>query len=288
VTRHAEPRIYSPESITDLLATLRQRPDATLFAGGTWLQNNPIARVTLDSHDLVWLGKTEELRRIFRTDRYLDIGAMSNLERMLHLEGNLIPAGLRQALRLTVPTPARSLATIGGNLAVPGECLNLLPLLAGWDCRLELRKQGGTRLIAAADFIRATGEPNLELGEIITKIRLPLLRWNHQLYDRIEGEPDSDIPSVAFAGFVRVHRNLIEEMRVMFIQSNHLFLFNVDLDAQLVGERLPLSARTSQAWSEECLKWLAESAFPSHEILAPRLRGWCGHFFRTIPPDAAD
>lgn len=281
-----EQRVLRPETISELLGFLKQRPDCILSAGNTFLATNPFARLELHDRDIISLDRLEELKRTVRTDRFTEFGAMVTLEKIINLDSNLVPPGFRQGISKTVPFPARTLATLGGNLSLPAEMLNLLPLLASWDTRLELRRQGATRYLPAKDFINTMGELNLEPGEVLVRIRMPLQRWNHQIYERIEGEDNMGIPSMAFAGLARVSRNTIEEIRLTWCFSNHRYHMHPSIDAQLFGQKIPIPDRDIQTYLDESMAALIGHNHPDTPQVLPRLQGLARRFLRTLPVES--
>jgi len=283
--KHPEQKVHAPDNLSDLLASLRQRPESLLMSGGTWIGSSSLMRIHMHDQDIFWTGRIEELKRIFRSDRFLEIGASASFDRIIHLDGHLIPQGLRQALLNTVPTPVRSLATLGGNLCIPDESLNLLPFMSLWDARLELRKQGVSRYLPATEFINAEHELNLDPGEILVRIRVPLGRWNMQAYERLAADPRHNVPSQAFCGLVRIHRNLIEEFRVARIFSNYRWHANEQIDAQMIGQKLPIAEKAMQHWIDDSLKSLHETHDSVHQLVLNRFRTLSLRFARSIRPD---
>ena len=217
-----------------------------------------------------------------RTDRFMDIGALATFDRLVNLDLHLSPVGLRDALIQTVPTPARSLATFGGNLCIQTEQLNLLPLMSGWDARFELRKQSSGRFIPASTFLSPEGELILEPGEILTRIRLPLGRWNRQSYVRMPGSPDGTYPPIAFCGLARVHRNQIEELSTIFILSNRRYRVTTTADAKMIGQRVPISAKIVEGQIEDTMSELQTLSLVEDVVTFKRFQGLTGQFLRAL------
>lgn len=280
-----EQRVFIPQSIPDLFSILKRRPECMIWAGGTYIGSNPIA--TLDSHsrDLISLQRIDELKRIYRTDRFIDIGATVTLERMLRLHELLLPVGLRQAIMASVPSPARSIATLGGNLCISGEMLNLVPWMAIADARFEIRRQGASRTTPAAKFMTSHGQPGLELGEILSRVRIPLGWWNHQVYRRINVDGDNQTPAIAFCALAEIHKDVIEDIRIGFILSNmnwHVFGAS---DTGLVGRRLPLSDKDIVAYAGQARKNMIETGLRSTPLLEYRIEHLASWYLKTLPRD---
>ena len=282
-----EQRVFIPQSIPDLFSILRRRPECIIWAGGSFIGSNAIARLDSQSRDLISLQRIDELKRIYRTDRFIDLGATVTLERMLRLEAQLLPDSLRQAILTSVPAPARSLATLGGNLCVNGELLNLLPWMAIADARFEIRRQGSTRTVAANKFMTGHGQPGLEMGEILTRIRIPLGWWNHQVYRRIDAGHDHQTTALAFCGLAEIHKDLIEDIRVGYLFSNLRMQVFPAADTSLIGHRLPLSEREIQSYATQARKNLRDDGQPVDSLLDYRIGHLAEWFLKGLPRDLA-
>jgi CO/xanthine dehydrogenase FAD-binding subunit len=276
-------RVFMPQGIPDLFSIMRKRPDCMVWAGGTWIGTSDIARLDARSRDLISLQRIDELKRIFRTDRYLELGATVTLDRILRLSERFLPASLRQAILETVPAPARSLATLGGNLCIPTETLNLLPWAATMDVRLEVRRQGGVRFIPAARLYGAGGEPGLAIGEILTRIRIPTGRWNHQSYRRLGGKPGVSPPLLGFCGLADVVKGQIEDLRISYAFTNSQWYIFPSLDAEWVGKRLPASPKDIAVYGERIARELLPLAAGDQELLAWHLEAVLAWFFHELP-----
>ena len=282
-----EQRVFIPQSIPDLFSILKRRPECMIWAGGTFIGSNPIAKLDSNSRDLISLQRIDELKRIYRTDRFIDLGATVTLERMLRLNESLLPASLRQAILTSVPAPARSLATLGGNLCISGTMLNLVPWMAIADARLEIRRQGSTRTTPANKFMTPHGQPGLEVGDILTRIRIPLGWWNHQVYRRIPADNDNQTPALAFCALAEIHKDIIEDIRIGFILSNMNWQVFPAADAALVGRRLPLSERDILAYAAGARKNMLDMGSINNALLEYRIEHLAAWYLKTLPRDLA-
>jgi CO/xanthine dehydrogenase FAD-binding subunit len=276
-------RVFVPHGIPDLFSIMKRRPDCLIWAGGTYIGTSPIARLDARSRDLISLHRIEELTRIFRTDRYLELGATVTLDRILRLSDRLTPPSLKQAILATVPAPARSLATIGGNLCIPHELLTLLPWAAAIDARLEIRRQGAVRFIAAGKLMNSLGEPALDIGEVLTRIRIPIGRWNHQVFRRIERDEATGSPALAICGLAAIHKDVIEDIRICHAFSNSQWHVWAPHDAELIGQRLPLSAKVISTYAALVSRSLLAVAPGNDELLVYRIAAVVDWYLRSLP-----
>lgn len=250
----ADRKVFLPRSVNDAVAILRRRPGAVIFAGGSEFQILGPGETTINK-DIIALHNIEELRRIFRSDRMLEIGAMVTLERLSRLEDNVLPDGLNQAIHTLPHAPVRSIATLGGNLLVHPRYFSTWHYLSLADSRVELRRAGGGRWIPVSRLRDGENHPQLH-QELLTKIRIPVNVWNRQVFRRYYSRSkDADY---GFCALASIQRGIIEDLRIAFVFGGLLNYRNRDADATMVGRRLPVSskelenylARISEDWKE--------------------------------------
>ena len=244
------PVIYSPTSLQDLLRIYNLNKDATIFAGGTISSlHNDTEHFNLKGSVINIMG-IEELKKINRTDRYLELGASVTISRILELGKSIIPESLYKALKLTGPPQLRNMATIGGNLCKDSSKMDLFPMLHIHDAQIELKKlkdlrsprrllKGDSKWIPASRFINNEGKINLSRGEILTRIRIPNDSWPFQNYTKTGGISSPLI----FTALANTDKYIITDFRICFSTLKEPIIRNRDLEADMIGRRLPLSRK---------------------------------------------
>ncbi|MCL1818503.1 MAG: FAD binding domain-containing protein, partial [Spirochaetaceae bacterium] len=187
---NAETAVFFPQTMVDLLALRRQRPDALPVAGGTWLLHNQSSRFLRLPKAVIALHTIEELDRIGRGESRLDIGAAASMSRILMVGRNILPPVLRDTLESVATQGVRSLATLGGNICIQGRSMTTHPTLHILDARLEFRRTGGSRWVPVTSA-RTDGKLCMEPDEVLTRIRIPLENWNVQYFPRKGANPIS-------------------------------------------------------------------------------------------------
>lgn len=244
------PVIYSPSSLQDLLRIYSLNKDALIYAGGTKsLLQNESDNLSMKGSVINIMG-IEDLKKINRTDRYLELGATATISRILELGKSIVPEALYSALKQLGPPHIRNMATIGGNICVSESTMDLFPLLLVHDAQLELRKQkelrkarrllkGDSKWIPASRFINNEGKINIEPGEILTRIRIPNDSWTFQDYTKTEGLSSP----LVFTGLANVDKYIITDLRLCFSTSTERIIRKRDIEADLIGRRVPLSRK---------------------------------------------
>ncbi|MDR2133841.1 MAG: FAD binding domain-containing protein, partial [Treponema sp.] len=83
-------QVFFPTGFQELFTAWNRFPGAEPFAGGTGFIRGQGRPVLILPAVILSLDKLEELHRITRTERYLEIGAMVPLNRVIRL-GKIVP-----------------------------------------------------------------------------------------------------------------------------------------------------------------------------------------------------
>ncbi len=239
----SSPTVYAPESLSELHSLLAANPDASLFAGGTWLMaRQPEPRPVLPE-TLISLKRIEELSRITRSERFLEVGSMVTISHLLETGRNVLPPFLGEVLsRIGLPG-IRNLATLGGNLCVPDRRMSGYGVLAVMDARAELRSGSASRWVPVSRLADAAGRLDIRPGEVLTRVRIPFQNWSVQLV-RSQGSAIVDSDAVLlFCGLAQTGRGLLSDFRFIFSYPRVTILRRREIEAQIVGRKLPLSKR---------------------------------------------
>lgn len=253
--------VYFPETLGELLQIYRREPDSLVYGGGTFILSQRVGRFVDLPPSVISLQEVEELRRVSRSERYVELGAMVPIRQIIRLGDNNVPRALHEALRHIGPPAVTGLATLGGNLSVPGRIMTAVPVLTLLDSRVELRRQGGSRWLPVGRLHRADGSLDMQPFEILTRVRVPLYPWTSQVFRRFGNELAPDSSPLTFCGLARANNRILEELRLIGSAGQPPMLRNKSMEAELVGRRLPLTERD--------VRGAVESAGPSDEELSP-------------------
>ena len=147
----------------------------------------------------------------------------------LELDGNTIVSGARATWRQfevqtrdLVPQfheivsifgspQIRHVGTIGGNIINASPIADSLPFLFVCDAQLELCSQSGTRTVPINNFYRGYKQFDLQPGELLTKIRIPLPDSNsHLRLYKVSRRRDLDISTFTAAIAMKLDGDQIE------------------------------------------------------------------------------
>ena len=171
--------IALPRSIAEALRALDADPDATLLAGGTDL----MVAVNAGQHrprSVVSLTRVSELQGWRREADEVVLGSCLTYADMEQGElARLVPA-LAQAARTVGSPQIRAAATLGGNIGTASPAGDTLPVLAALDAVVEVAGASGVRRVPLMELIVGVKETTLRAGEIVTAVRVPVLRGGQE------------------------------------------------------------------------------------------------------------
>ncbi|TVR56091.1 MAG: hypothetical protein EA426_14230 [Spirochaetaceae bacterium] len=272
----AKTRVFLPVTLNETIQFYRRIPDATICAGGTHVfRSTPENSAT----EFISLHGVEELRRVNRTERYIEIGAATPFRDVLTIGKKLLPRVLTNAIERIGPPGIRNIATLGGNLCVRDHVLTAHPVLHILDARVEARRHGSSgRWIPIGRLRGADGSLEIEDGEILTKIRVPLESWSADAFETF-GDFGGANPMVLCA-VARVAKGFLTEFRLAFLVAGTAMIRNRELEAELVGRRVPLSDRETAVYQERMVE--SFSVRRSNTIERERARRFIAWFLDQI------
>jgi len=244
-------QIFFPLSYSELFSSWNRFPEATPFAGGTGLLREQGRKIFSLPPIILSLDRVEELQRISRTERYLEIGAMAKLSQIAAL-GNLVPKVLRRCLESIAGQQLRNMATIGGNICFPGRCLDSAAVFTALDGQYELRSAQSSRWVSAARFFSSTGQNALNPQELLTRIRVPLENWDYTSYKKFAGQANQSRTAVFL---VKIQKNILIDIKVIY--KTALIWRDKNIESRLIGKGLPLNRRIAADFVEHWDAFLA-------------------------------
>lgn len=235
----------------DALAGLREyHPDATLLAGATdiglWVtkQFRPLG-------DILYLGEVKELQRIEELGGELVIGAGVPLEAAWQALAQRVPTLTEVWLRFASP-PIRHAGTMAGNIANGSPIGDSAPVLMALDAQLVLRKGARVRRVALAEFYVDYMKSQLQAGELVQAIAVPLplpaLQRQVRAY-KISKRFDSDISALCAGLAIELAGDNVKAVRIAL----------GGMAANVKRAAAAEAALTGQPWTEASVR-LAQAA----------------------------
>jgi len=167
---------FVPKTLEEALKLLAEQGEgARVMAGGT----DVMVKMThglLKPKAIISLQAIESLRGIaFDVAEGLTIGATARLvEVASHPDIENHYPGLVQAVRSMANVEVRNMGTVVGNVCNAAPSADSAPPLMVMDGEVTLVSLKGERRLSLNDFFRGPGSTNMEQGEILTSIRVPV------------------------------------------------------------------------------------------------------------------
>ncbi len=200
-----------------------------------------------DNKDILYLGGVSELHRINRNERYIEVGPMVSIQRLLTVGQHILHPVLAHACKRLGPPIIRSQATIGGSLCHPNLRLNLATALMILETQVEIKDsrstKSSTRWVPIHRLYKRDGSLGLIHGEIITRLRVFFEDANFQCFSIIGDPFYHPETAVIFAVFAKYEKSTISEFRFSLSLPSIDIFRSKEIEASITSKDLPLSAK---------------------------------------------
>jgi CO/xanthine dehydrogenase FAD-binding subunit len=261
-------QVFSPGNFQELFSAWSRFPDAVPFAGGTDLIRNQGKRVLTLPRNILSLDKLEELHRITRTERYLEIGAAVKINEIIYL-GKIVPEILTRCLEGIAGPQLRNLATIGGNICCTARRFDASAPMMALDAHYELRSASSSRWISASRFASLPGPLAINPQELLTRIRVPLEQWNYSLYKKFTSTDKNGETGGLIVFIIRIQKNILTDLRIVY--AGDKVLRDKNTETLLIGKQLPLDRKDALNFTEHWRTYLSALDAPEDLIRAKLL-----------------
>jgi xanthine dehydrogenase small subunit len=181
------------------------------------------------------LNRVDELTKIELKDGKLLIGARASWTAVEAAYRDLVPS-FYKVLNVFGSPQIRNVGTIGGNIINASPIADSLPFLHVMDAELVLRSKAGERVVNINDFYHGYKKFDLQPGELLTQVRVPLPNTTDilELY-KVSRRRDLDISSFTAAIRVRLEGNAISQAAIAFGAVGPVVLRARDTESFLIG-----------------------------------------------------
>ncbi len=204
----------APANIDEALTVLADNPGAKVLAGGMSLL--PLMKLRLLSPELVVdIGRIPGLDQIEDKGDHISIGALVRHNQIASSEVIQQHAkALSQAASWTGDVQVRNRGTLCGSMAHADVAADQPAAVIALGATMVVRSSGGSREIAAGDFVVDVMTSALEPNEILVEIKLPK-RGGGSAYDKMGRRGGhSDYAVAGAAAWVRRENGSIAEASV--------------------------------------------------------------------------
>ena len=171
-----------PMTLDDALGLLSKHSEgAQILAGGQSLM--PTLNMRLSAPDLlIDINGLAELSGVKLEGNHIRIGALT---RHVDVENSSVISEHCPLIASAMPHIAhpaiRNRGTFGGSIALADPAAELPACICALEAKIEVVGEGGERKIEAKDFFTGLYETDLQEGEIVTAVEVPIVTSNSRL-----------------------------------------------------------------------------------------------------------
>ncbi|MFL6619294.1 MAG: xanthine dehydrogenase small subunit [Povalibacter sp.] len=209
------PDFVAPQTMDELASILVSAPDSLVLAGGTDIGLWTTKQLkTLPK--IVYLGEVRELKQISLAEDQLSIGAAVTLSDAWKTIVHHYPT-LKDLARRFASPPVCNSGTLCGNIANGSPIGDSMPALIALGATIELRRGVQTRSLPLEDFYLGYQRKDLQPGEFVVRVTVPLPRSQQLLACyKISKRFDQDISAVCGAFCVEIQDEKVISARIAF------------------------------------------------------------------------
>ncbi|MDB5933524.1 MAG: xdhA, partial [Massilia sp.] len=207
---------FAPRTLDELAQVRAEHPAALLLAGSTdiglW-----VTKQMRDIGDIIYLGHVDALKVISEDGGMIQIGAGVTLDDAYRAVCKHYPEQLSEMWQRFASLPIRNAGTLGGNVANGSPIGDSMPWLIALGAELVLRGPGGVRTMALESFYLGYQKKDLQAGELVQAVRVPLPRVGVQFRTyKLAKRFDQDISAVCAAFAFRLDGDVVVDARIAF------------------------------------------------------------------------
>jgi xanthine dehydrogenase small subunit len=211
--------LHAPRTLSALAALRLVKPQASLLAGSTdiglWVNKQ-----FRDLGELIYLGEVAELKAITTQQTpnggWLEIGAGASLEAAWTALAAHWPAARQMGQRFA-SLPIREAGTLGGNIANGSPIGDGAPVLIALGAHIVLRRGALQRNLLLQDFYLDYMKNQLQPGEFVQALRVPLPQSTDQLWVyKLSKRFDCDISGLSAGLWLRLAGDTVAAARFAF------------------------------------------------------------------------
>ncbi len=283
----SSPNIYTPKSLYEYSLTALQVPDATIWAGGTFIMTRPDAYPCKTANsEIIYIGGIEELDRFQRNDRLAELGSRITFHKILNSGKTILPKLLIDNAKIIESSLISQRATIGGAICTkelttsfPGT---LIALNAAVEVKYIKKKRIHSKWLPLSRLVDKNGRIALPPQGMISRIRISTIEDDIQKFYAVGSfilEP-SDAVSVAFISDWDMDLLINPHITITLPQLG--ICFSRDIDNVLASLRFPLDESEYNSLESILFTFLDSSFSEISELQKARVRGILENLFDDL------
>lgn len=206
-----------PATLSELFSSLAAHGDeATILAGGQSLMATLNMRLSSPGV-LIDINGIDELKGIAVNGDSLRIGALTrHFEVETSAEVEQHAPLIHQAMPHIAHPAIRNRGTFGGSIAFADPAAELPACVLSLSGRIEISGANGSRQVEAADFFKDFYETDLQPGEVVSAVELPVIKEGYRsAFDEL-ARRHGDYAMAGVAAHGRVEGDTVSDLRLSY------------------------------------------------------------------------
>lgn len=202
--------VYTPKTLSELIADMAKNPDAVLLGGGTDLLSVKDYKNNLLGCDAILTSQVAELSRVYHSERYLELGSAVTIQQLLTTGAIFLSKEVYNAISNIATSVLRNQITIGGALFTRDKRYELAAVFSaiGVTCELKIltrskrdsrRVRTSTRWVSADKLYNEDGSLIFDKDVVVTRVRIPSTSEYSQVFRTLGNPKHGSSSSVIFA-----------------------------------------------------------------------------------------
>ncbi len=244
------PAVHMPRTLNDLYFASNRFPQALFWAGGTYIMRHRNNYPQKEFPDVISLGSIPELKRISRTEKFLEIGSMVSFAMLLRVGKQVLPPLLLKTLENTATMLIRNQITFGGALATPDVRYALAGTLAALQGEVELKTNLGprteTQWMGVERLYDKQGALLIKNNDLITRIRVAFERRTFSTFRSVGNVMAKPNECVMLSMGCSYSQSVINHFKMCITFPTSLFLIPHEIEMMMNGTLLPMTTQHIQ------------------------------------------
>jgi xanthine dehydrogenase small subunit len=238
--KFSQKSIFIPAKLSEALSIKAREEDIRLVAGSTDL-GVVVNKGKLSTPKAMALYHIEELRKISHDDQHVTVGASVTLTEFEKYVETHLPE-MYHMLHIFASPQIKNQGTLVGNVVNASPIADTIPFLMVSDAIVELQSVKGVREVVLKDFYVGYKKLNMDLSEIVTRIKIPVVAKNEKtrLY-KVSMRKDLDISAVTFAARVKFDGKKMGSVKIALGGVAATVIRLMDIEAKLTGQDFSVS-----------------------------------------------
>ena len=274
----SSPNIHTPHSMQEYASIMLHYPEASLWAGGTFLMSRPDSYPSDRlNQEVIYLGGIEELHRFQRNDRFAEFGSMVTLDEIISTGKSVLPKVLIDNIENIGSRLVTRRATIGGAIATSELTTSFPGTLIVLDTNVEVRfmkkKRLHSRWMQLTRLLDRNGHVVLPPQGMISRVRIAFSDKNYQNFSSTGSfmKKSGDAVSVAFAA--TLNQDVLLNPTIAFTYPTMGILYSRDVDNVFSSLRFPLDDKEYKSLEMIIFTFIDSTFSDLSELQRVRTRG---------------